>query len=76
MDLNAWAIERRISRGAMATWIGDGLYQPPVVFSGCTYRTCDIGMLFRCTASAARCFWSMPICIAPGCCFQKARTGF
>ena len=32
MDLNAWTIERRISRGAMAPWIRDGLYQPPPSF--------------------------------------------
>jgi hypothetical protein len=32
MDLNAWTSERRISREAMAAWIKDGLYQPPMSF--------------------------------------------
>lgn len=32
MDLNAWTIERRISREAMVAWIRDGLYQPPMSF--------------------------------------------
>lgn len=32
MDRNAWMIERQISRGAMAMWIRDGLYQPPAGF--------------------------------------------
>lgn len=32
MDQNAWVIERQISRGAMATWIRDGMYQPPPSF--------------------------------------------
>ena len=32
MDLNAWAIERQIPQAAMAAWIRDGLYQPPVSF--------------------------------------------
>ena len=30
MDLNAWTIERQISPQAMAHWIRDGLYQPPM----------------------------------------------
>jgi hypothetical protein len=32
VDLSAWTVERRISPHAMAAWIRDGLYQPPVSF--------------------------------------------
>lgn len=32
MDLNAWAIERRLSPKTMEDWIEDGLYQPPEHF--------------------------------------------
>jgi hypothetical protein len=74
MDLNAWTIERQVSHEPWPPGSATACCSHRWVSSGCICRTCDTGTLFRCTASAARCSWSMPICIAPGCCSRKTRT--